>query len=601
MTDSSESGIQPGTPSSGVALPASALPHPYHSLDPDGVILTVNDAWLEVLGYDREDVEGRPFSAFLANATVEEFDEQYRDCLDGGSVENLEYELFRADGDTVAVSFTGTVEYENGETVERTHWQFTDSTECKRLRDGLRESKERYESLFTSLPDAILVADSDRRIVDCNPAFTDLFGYDLANIEGKMTSSVYADESEFIEMGEEIAAHDGDPQFTHRARYRTKSGEVFPGDTNVFYLRDETGGVAGFIGLIRDVSDRVERERQLTAYEQAVEGSTDLLSAADTDHTFLFANRAYREYHDLLDADVREKSLESVLGQERFETIEPHLDRALEGETVEYEMERPGPDGSRRTLDIRYYPLRDDTGDIRGVAAAMRDVTEQKEMEAELAERNRQLTVMERILRHNLQNEMNVIQGYADLIQEAGSGEVASYADTIDETTRRLLTIVDKQREITKLLASQPETDEFDLSTVVQRSIREARDRHPQATIRQFVPETLTAIATQNLGTAIKELIGNAVHYADRSAPTVTIRARAEQESAVLRIEDRGPGIPEMERKVLTGEEEIAPLYHGSGLGLWLVNVIVEQSGGSLSFETNDPRGSVVTIRLPRN
>lgn len=601
MADFSDSGMEPGTSSPGISLPMSALPYPYHSLDPDGVILTVNDAWLEVLGYDRRDVEGRPFSAFLANATAEEFDEQYRDCMDAGSVENLEYELLRADGDTVAVSFAGTVEYENGEAVERTHWQFTEITERKRRQAELESEKAFVRSSLDAISDVFYVYNGAGTLLEYNDRVPAVTGYDPAELESLGPAKFFSPERrQAIYDRYDIVVEEAE-QIRFEEPLLTKEGEMIPYEFTASPYRDASGDVAGFVGIGRDISDRVERERQLTAYEQAVEGSTDLLSAADTDHSFLFANRAYREYHDLLDDDVREKSLESVLGEERFETIKPHLDRALEGETVEYEMERPGPDGSRRTLDIRYYPLRDDSGGIRGVAAAMRDVTEQKEMEAELAERNRQLTVMERILRHNLQNEMNVIQGYADLIQEVGSGEVASYADTIDETTRRLLTIADKQREITKLLASQPETDEFDLSTVVQRSIREARDRHPQATIRQFVPETLTAIATQNLGTAIEELIGNAVHYSDRSAPTVTIRARAEQESAVVRIEDRGPGIPEMERKVLTGEEEIAPLYHGSGLGLWLVNVIVEQSGGSLSFETNDPRGSVVTIRLPRN
>jgi len=54
-----------------------------------------------------------------------------------------------------------------------------------------------------------------------------------------------------------------------------------------------------------------------------------------------------------------------------------------------------------------------------------------------------------------------------------------------------------------------------------------------------------------------------------------------------------------MERQVLTGDHEVEPLFHGRGMGLWLVNLIVQYSDGTLAFEENDPQGSVVTIRLP--
>lgn len=53
-----------------------------------------------------------------------------------------------------------------------------------------------------------------------------------------------------------------------------------------------------------------------------------------------------------------------------------------------------------------------------------------------------------------------------------------------------------------------------------------------------------------------------------------------------------------MEQKLITDEADITPLYHGSGLGLWLVKIIVEKSGGSLAIDENEPRGSIVTITL---
>jgi len=54
-----------------------------------------------------------------------------------------------------------------------------------------------------------------------------------------------------------------------------------------------------------------------------------------------------------------------------------------------------------------------------------------------------------------------------------------------------------------------------------------------------------------------------------------------------------------MERQVLLGGNDITPLLHGNGLGLWLVKHIVTQSGGRLAFEENDPDGSIVELRFP--
>ncbi|MFT4922451.1 MAG: signal transduction histidine kinase, partial [Haloarculaceae archaeon] len=89
------------------------------------------------------------------------------------------------------------------------------------------------------------------------------------------------------------------------------------------------------------------------------------------------------------------------------------------------------------------------------------------------------------------------------------------------------------------------------------------------------------------------------VNHSDQTEPSIEVTVEDGADAVVIRIADDGPGIPEMERKVITEEAEIEPLYHGTGLGLWLVKTIVEDSGGSLAFDENEPRGTIVTITLP--
>ena len=68
-----------------------------------------------------------------------------------------------------------------------------------------------------------------------------------------------------------------------------------------------------------------------------------------------------------------------------------------------------------------------------------------------------------------------------------------------------------------------------------------------------------------------------------------------------LSVADTGPGIPPMEQEVLNDEIAIEPLLHSSGMGLWLVKRILNRIGGTVQFEEVTPRGSVVTLVIPRD
>jgi two-component system, cell cycle sensor histidine kinase and response regulator CckA len=125
----------------------------------------------------------------------------------------------------------------------------------------LRQSEKKYRSLYNSIRDAILVADTNRRIIDCNQAFVDLFGYSLSEIAGKETSVLYENEEEFRKLGITIQEQQNDSSWLHTIHYKKKDGSVFLGEANVFSLRDDEGTITGFIGLIRDITERVQAEK----------------------------------------------------------------------------------------------------------------------------------------------------------------------------------------------------------------------------------------------------------------------------------------------------------------------------------------------------
>jgi len=92
------------------------------------------------------------------------------------------------------------------------------------------------------------------------------------------------------------------------------------------------------------------------------------------------------------------------------------------------------------------------------------------------------------------------------------------------------------------------------------------------------------------------------VRHNDQETPEVTILVTDDPETnqGIVRIADNGPSIPEIETDVLNDETEISSTYHGSGVGLWVMQWAVNSLGGDLSFEENSPRGNLVQIALPK-
>jgi len=125
----------------------------------------------------------------------------------------------------------------------------------------LRQNEEKYRSLYNSIRDAIVIADTNRTILDCNRAFVDLFGYSPAEISGKKTLVLYEKQEEFDRIGTKLKEHDEEAPHFYSVQFRKKDGSVFPGEVNVSFLRDDEGQKNGFIGLIRDTTERSRAEK----------------------------------------------------------------------------------------------------------------------------------------------------------------------------------------------------------------------------------------------------------------------------------------------------------------------------------------------------
>ncbi|XRJ18684.1 ATP-binding protein [Haloferax sp. Atlit-48N] len=219
--------------------------------------------------------------------------------------------------------------------------------------------------------------------------------------------------------------------------------------------------------------------------------------------------------------------------------------------------------------------------------ALFRDVTDRRT-------REQRLTVLNRILRHNVRNDLDVVLAYADHVddEEIRTG--------IRDSTTDLLELSEKVREAEELMSASTEPPESVALTGVAKSVADQfRTGDNPAEITLDSPDDVSVTAHRTvLQQVLTELVENAIIHSDKDSPAVELRVRERSDaSAELVVADDGPGLPEREQEILAAGTE-TQLKHGQGIGLWFVNWAVTQMGGELRFQPNTPDGSIVTIRL---
>jgi len=286
---------------------------------------------------------------------------------------------------------------------------------------------------------------------------------------------------------------------------------------------------------------------------------------------------------------IEGQSLNDVIVPDDCAASAMHLDEdTRHGAHATAEVERLTDDG-RMTFLFRGFSYRN--GDTERGFGIYTDVTDRLEQE-------RRLRVLHRVLRHNLRNEMTAIIGYANMLNENVRAEEArEYSDRIYERAMDVSKLGEQVRRIQQALDLDRRRVALDPEPIVTELADRFRDGHEDATIRVSGDDHGDVVADELLEVAVENLIENSIeHHPDAATVEIGITA-VDDEWVDITISDDGPGIPERERAVVSGDREITQLDHSVGLGLWLTRWIVRGAGGRLLFGDCSV-GSEVTLRL---
>jgi diguanylate cyclase (GGDEF)-like protein/PAS domain S-box-containing protein len=266
-----------------------------------------------------------------------------------------------------------------------------------------RKRAEAHDRLLTtaleSSTSAVLLSDRQGYVEWANPAFTSMTGYTLSEVLGKSprllnSGGLDGDVSQSMWDTVVMAGSAWHGELTNRR----KDGSLYTEEMTITPVRDDSGEITHFVAIKQDVTARKQSEKELARLAAIVTSSGDAIFACTLDGTVTTWNRGAERLYGYTAGRMIGQSLACLVPPERSEELTRHLAGIANGISVEhFETVRLREDGSRFDVSISMSPILDVAGQTTGAATIQRDITEQRQAQDALRERESQLNDAQRV------------------------------------------------------------------------------------------------------------------------------------------------------------------------------------------------------------
>ena len=455
-------------------------------------------------------------------------------------------------------------------------------------------------ALLEDAPDGMGLVDSETgHIRDVNERLCAMHGYSRSTLLGLPVGALTADEwtADVPLLDRLRRAADGE-RFTWRTEH--ESGDRLRVEIAVAHV--ERDGAARLVRVTErdETTDRKRQKRELKRFRRLFDrlpvGAFRVTDGGDGE--FVDVNQA-------LVSMFRAESEAALLGRDASELCRATDDRTAiadrldaDGEVIEQELRLHRLDGDPFWGSVSAV-LVEEAGEVY-LDGVVHDVTTRKQYQQRLEAQRDGLEILNRVVRHDIRNDLQLLVAYGDLLADHVTDEGASYLSSMSDSVDNAIDLTRTARDIAEtMLRTDADPEAVALGPVLDEQIDAADSTHDATvTVEGSIP-AVQVLADEMLASVFRNLLNNAVQHNDTDDPTVRVSVTERDDRVRVRVADDGPGIPDERRESVFGKGQKGLDSDGTGIGLYLVNTMVAHYGGEVWIDDAEPRGAVVIVELP--
>ncbi|MCB0428898.1 MAG: PAS domain S-box protein [Flavobacteriales bacterium] len=479
-----------------------------------------------------------------------------------------------------------------------------------------------YKTLFEDAPVAYLAVNTKGDIDHVNQAALNMFGYDhKEEMEELPVMNLYADGKKSGDKARRIFTQYllGRTQAKMETQMLRKNGTIFWASLHVNIIKDHQGKISASRVAVIDITDRKKTEEK---YRKLFEESIGLLCTHDVAGHVLSVNRATCQALEYDAEELQGRCIGDFLSDDTRDFFNQYLQEVLVRQRSEGVMKMKSRTG--KILYWKYSNIsHEENGQLIVIGTAI-DITELIEREKELKKAKQQAEDSVRIkdvflsnMSHEIRTPLNSILGFADLISQTRLDKKQyEYASIIRDSTENLITIVNDILDFSKIESGQIEfqEDAINPGELIHSVITMLSNKalmHGNKVVEKKsrnLPKIVFGDRVR-LTQILINLLNNAIKFTDNG--TIEVGAKLLQKKSgegivtiQFQVKDSGIGIPE--DKLQTIFERFAQIdnqhsrkYEGVGLGLSIVQRLIELQDGAIRVKSQVGEGSVFEFELP--